>query len=576
MKETPNNPKLCVTLLQQNAHLLYVNCAFTSVTDLDFEIIRSPLKKKCFHYCSMLCIFFLFFACEKEVPDNPGKPPQEESTANIETNSYDDFFLFGSNMGWLNNNWRDEDVADILVGNAAKKIDGVGAISLRLKLHESFVETWGFDVRVDAFNYYQRIGTRNNVLFIGDEPSAAHRERKQYVSGNPSKSFENLYQPIWDDGENGTPVNDKNYYALYVYELVMRYKRSVKFWGIVNEPDFTSSGCGWTEPGSPCNWWDRDPLPAELDNWHAPIQSYIRMLRVSYEVIKSVDPDAFVCVGGIGYQSFLDAVLRNTDNPDGGKVTDQYPYKGGAWFDCLSFHCYPMYYLRSWGNGGWNHFRHSDAAAEAVINQLNSHEQVLKKYGYDGEYPRKEVIITETNIPNKQLDDYIGSPEAHRNYLIKVAVLGQKNRIRAIHPFAVWDRAEQNTNSRDCEDYMGFYKPLPNVPGSNLRINESGIGWRTASQTLRERRYDVTETAKLLLPAGIEGGAFFSSKSNDYIYVLWAKTSRDLSETASASFTFPSSIRANRLTVTSWNGTATENNGRAITLSGSPVFIKCL
>ena len=72
-----------------------------------------------------------------------------------------------------------------------------------------------------------------------------------------------------------------------------------------------------------------------------------------------------------------------------------------------------------------NHTRHSDAAAEAVINQLNAHEQVLKKYGYDGEYPKKEVIITETNIPGKQSGENIGSPEAQRNYLIKVAVLGQ-------------------------------------------------------------------------------------------------------------------------------------------------------
>lgn len=276
------------------------------------------------------------------------------------------------------------------------------------------------------------------------------------------------------------------------------------------------------------------------------------MLRVSYEVIKSIDPEAFVCVGGIGYQSFLDAILRNTDNPDGGKVTNQYPYKGGAWFDCLSFHSYPMYYLRSWGNVGWIQFRHSDAAAEAVINQLKAHEQVLKKYGFDGEYPRKEVIITETNIPNKQLGDYIGSPEAQRNYLIKVAVLGQKNRISAIHPFSVWDDAEQNGSGWHYQ-YMGFYKPLPNAPGGNLRFNESGIGWRTTSQTLRERKYDAAETSKLSLPAGIEGGAFHSTKSNDYVYVLWAKTSRDLSESASTSFTFPASISANRLTVTSWN-----------------------
>ena len=93
---------------------------------------------------------------------------------------------------------------------------------------------------------------------------------------------------------------------------------------------------------------------------------------------------------------------------------------------------------------------------------------------------------------------------------------------------------------------------------------------------LKERKYDATETAKLLLPAGVEGGAFYSTISNDYIYVLWAKTSYDLSETASASFTFPTSIGANRLHTTSWNGAVTEINGKATTLSGSPVFIKCI
>ena len=41
---TPNNPKLCVTLLQQNAHLLHVNCASASVESFDFEIIRGSLS----------------------------------------------------------------------------------------------------------------------------------------------------------------------------------------------------------------------------------------------------------------------------------------------------------------------------------------------------------------------------------------------------------------------------------------------------------------------------------------------------------------------------------------------------
>jgi hypothetical protein len=287
-------------------------------------------------------------------------------------------------------------------------------------------------------------------------------------------------------------------------------------------------------------------------------------------VIKSVDPDAFICVGGIGYNSFLDAILRNTDNPDGGKVTDKYPYKGGAWFDCLSFHSYPMYYLRSWLNN-----RHSDAAVEAFISHYKDLEKVLIKYEYGGKYPAKEVIVTETNVPSKHTGELIGSPEAQRNYLVKAAVVAQKNKISGIYVYGPWDNVEQSANGWEY-DYMGFYKPLPNAPGGALRINESGVAWRTVSGMLKERKYNQTETLKLSLPAGIEGAAFHSTKTNDYVYVLWAKTSGDMNETASATFTFPASIRADKLNITSWDGTNTETNGGTINLTGSPVFVKCI
>jgi len=535
------------------------------------------MEKKYANYSLILAVLFLIIACENKIKDidNPELLAEDAKTANTEAHVYDGYFLFGSNMGWLNGNWLDEDVADILTGNSSKNIDGAGVTSLRPALYEDFVELWGYDVRVNTFNYYQSIGARDIVAFIGDRPCDAHRERKQYTLAGASHSYENLYTPIWDNGENGTPVNDNNYYAVYVYEVACRYKGLVKFWEIKNEPDFTASDCGWTAPGTACNWWDRDPLPEELINWYAPVQSYIRLLRVSYEVIKYVDPEAFICVGGIGYTSFLDAILRNTDNPDGGKITDVYPLKGGAWFDCLSYHFYPMYSLRAWDNniGGFSHFRHSDAAANALKVQLDEHNQVLSKHGYGNEYPVKEIIVTETNIPGKQIGDNIGSPVAQRNYLVKAAVIGQKNRISGIYVFGPWDNAEQYQYGGEY-DFMGLYKPLPDAPGGVLRINESGIAWRTASRMLKERRYDSAETVKLSLPSGVDGGAFHSTKSNDHVYVLWAKTSTDLSETASATYTFPASINVARLNITLWDGSNSIVNGRSITLSGSPVFVR--
>jgi uncharacterized protein YjdB len=503
-------------------------------------------------------------------------PPEEGGNANTRANPYTGCFLYGSNMQWLNQNWSDEDIADILIGNESRNWEGVGVTSLRPALYENFVETYGYDIRVNTFKYYERIGTKNNVVFIGDRPSDQHRERKQYIPGVSSESYENLYEPIWDQGENETPVNDRNYYALYVYEVVRRYKDYVRFWEIKNEPDFTYAPmCGENGPGEACNWWDMDPDPEILANLHAPVQSYIRMLRVSYEVIKSLDPDAFVCVGGIGYESFLDAILRNTDNPDGGKVTTEYPYGGGAWFDCLSYHIYPMYYLKQWSGQRFQYSRYSDAAADAVVRRNNRFAGVLKKYGYDGaKYPAKEIIITETNIPNKQVGDYIGSEQSQRNYLIKVAVVAQQNGVSAIYPYCPWDFREWNENGQEY-DYKGFYRPIPNAPGSGeLRMHESGTGWRTMSRLLDERKYDATETARLNLPATVDGGAFYSAATGDYVYVLWARTSKDMDETASATFTFPPALNVTKMVSVSWDEKETAISGSSIRLTGDPIFVR--
>ncbi|MCL2011221.1 MAG: hypothetical protein FWG75_00295 [Cystobacterineae bacterium] len=494
-------------------------------------------------------------------------------TANSHVDAYGGYFLYGSNMGWLNENWRDEDIADILIGNETQGIEGVGVRSLRPALYEDFVERWGYDIKVNTFKYYAEQGAKHHVVFIGDRPSEQHREKKQHVPGVPSSSYENLYEPVWIENESGTSINENNVYALYVYKLVQNYKNHVQFWEIKNEPDLTDSPCGWAHAGTECNWWDRNPSPAELIHFHAPIQSYIRMLRISYEVIKSVDPKAYICIGGIGYESFLDAVLRNTDNPDHGKVAERYPLKGGAWFDCLSFHIYPMYYLSSWGNNGWNYFRHSDAAVAAVENQTNTYVELLKKYGYGMEYPTKEMIISETNIPNKQIGTSIGSEEAQRNYLMKLAISAQKQHLRGVYPFSVWDNSEQNAYG-DEYAFMGFYKPLPELPRGPLRINEAGIGWRTTSKWLGQRKYDENETQRLALPSNIEGGAFYSEDSDDYVYVLWAKTTADLSEEASASYRFPASMNVKEITSTHWTENQTLVAGNSLHLSGTPLFIQ--
>ena len=517
----------------------------------------------------VVCLHLGMVSCAKKNGDLMGQ------TANERAPQYTGPFLYGSNMGWFNSNWRDEDFADFLIGNKSRGWEGVGVNSLRPALYHDFVENWGYDIRVDAFRHYYERGSKYNVVFIGDRPSEQHREKKQHVPGKQSQSYENLYEPIWATDESGaTVVNSNNHYAAYVYQLVKTYKNYVKFWEIKNEPDFTwAPMCGGRPSGEPCNWWDNDPPASDLHNFHAPVQSYIRMLRVSYEVIKRLDPDAYVCVGGIGYASFLDAILRNTDNPDNGKVTERYPLTGGAWFDCLSFHVYPMYYLREWGNGDFDYFRHTDAAIAAVERQTDEYVALLAKYGYGNRYPAKEIIITETNIPSKEVDVWIGSVEAQRNYLAKLAVAAQRKGVIGVHVYAPTDDAERDDGGSEYH-YMGFYKPLPDSPTAGpLRMNESGVAWRTSSRMLGGRKYDPAETARLNLPSGVDGGAFYSASERNHVYALWAKTGRDRSEEASASFSFPASMNVASMRRIGWNETESGVVGNTVALTGSPAYI---
>ena len=223
---------------------------------------------------------------------------QVSYTANTHTTTYNDYFLYGSNMSSPPSGWKDESLAEILIGNSAKGIAGAGVTSLRPAMYEYFVEQWGYNVRLDAFKFYQQLGAKNHTIFLNG-PTDAHKDKTQYCSGKSSEIFANLYEPIW---VNGT-VNNNNYYAKYVYNLVKTYGPYVKFWEVWNEPDQVGS---WQATQ---NWGTTNPNPCDLSSLLAPIQRYVRMLRITYEVVKSVDSEAFICVGGIGYVSFLEAIF---------------------------------------------------------------------------------------------------------------------------------------------------------------------------------------------------------------------------------------------------------------------------
>jgi PKD repeat protein len=510
---------------------------------------------------------------------------QVNFTANDIVNPYEGVFRPGTNLGFQDDSalYSDEDLANIAAGNPAEGIIGAGAKAIRPSLPSNFIDTWGLDLRVPTFATYNNLGLEDLTCFVG-YPSEDQRDPNSYSGcGSQSTMFDNLYEPIWDGGANGTPYNDENYYAAYLYNVVSTYTDHVKFWEIWNEPGFDLTGNrAWRPPGDPVgNWWDRDPDPCEYI-LRAPIEHYVRTLRISYEVVKSISPDDYVAIAGVGSESFLDAILRNTDEPTSGMVTPEYPFGGGAYFDVMGFHSYPdidgttRYWEPSINN--FVYLRHSDGAANGIGVRQDLYRNVLANYGYDGvTYPNKEWIITEMNVPRKQFKaDGMGDLQLQINYMAKAVVNAMKNNVRQMHIYSIF---EEETEANASEEFhlLGLYKNLDfNAPYDNLEINQQGIAYKSASDALFGTTYDADKTAELNLPASMDGGAFRDAQG-EYVYCLWAKTTIDRSEDASATYSFPASFNLNSVYQRNWNfaysGEQEEISSNNISFNATPVFL---
>ena len=514
---------------------------------------------------------------------------QVSYTANTQTPVLNDDFRYGVNPGWFAN-WGNLDttLANISAGVPAQGIEGAETNAWRAALFEHFVNQYGYDIRDYAFDHYETLGMTNHTVFLEGASAASSDDNIYCSSGDTTLLFENLYEDIWDGGANGTPYNDDNYYAKYVYETVSEYKDHVKIWEIYNEPDFSYSPNAFNPPSDPASWWNVDPDPCDV-KIRAPIYRYIRTLRIAYDVIKTVDPTALIAVGGLGYPSFLDAVLRNTDNPTDGSVdATDYPLKGGAYFDVLSYHVYPHVagcYRAGWNNATqqFDYKRHSDAGANCLAEYKDDFETVLEDRDYDGiTYPKKLFIITETNVPRKGPNYNMpwaganyGNDEIQRNWIIKAMVIAQQEDIRQVHIYKLGEHQNYATASDEFA-MMGFFENLNNTNPYTQVFTDEGKAFKTTVQELEGLAYDAAQTGLLNLPSTIDGGAFKDS-AGKFKYVLWAITMTDESEVASASYTFPSSLNIGNLTKKEWDhsisGTTSSIGSTNVSLTGAPIFL---
>jgi len=502
--------------------------------------------------------------------------------ANNQVTPYTDFFRPGSNLGYYGPNWRDEQLGTLAAGDPQEGILGVGAKTIRPALYDFLTATGlGYDFRLPTFEHYENLGLNDLTMIVGF-PAEWHRDLTDYCGdGNNSAMFRNLYTDIWDDGTDGTPYNDDNFYAAYLYEVVTRYNDQVKFWEIWNEPGFDYANVGWREPGDPAgNWWDRNPSPCE-NILRAPIQHYVRTLRISWEIIKTVAPEDYVAVAGVGYASFLDAILRNTDNPVDGSVSDAYPYGGGAYFDVMGFHSYPDIdgSVREFdpNTGAQVYTRNSDVAAQGLVKRKNTWNEVLENYGYGSQYPEKEWIMTEFNVPRRafKADAMTGGNLLQVNYVTKTMVTAMRNDVRQMHIYNLGDQTTENEATSEF-DNLGLFKKLSGtVPGAEV-YNSEAYAYKTTSDILYGSTYDPGKTARMNLNSNIDGGAF-RYPNGSYVYVIWAKATMDQSEFANASYSFPANFGLDQLYKRVWDHALTNQTvailPNNILLNSTPLFL---
>lgn len=494
--------------------------------------------------------------------------------------AYSGDFGQGINFGWYYE-WEDADLGRISMGTPDGSTPGIGVNAVRPGLFAWFLEEFGYDIRDREFQLYKQLGANDNVAIIG-YPSDAQRGTEQFCNGSQSQLFKGMWEPIWDNN-NGTPYNENNTYATYLHKTVEEYGDEVRFWEVWNEPDINYSGNGWKDRSNEGNWFDNDIDPCELEI-QAPIQAYVRMLRISYEVVKRLKPNDYVAVGGLGYPSFLDAVMRTTDEPNSGAVTAAYPLGGGAYFDCLSFHVYPHLEgaFREWNNsaGRFDYTRTSDQAIIGVEEKLRAFEAVLADYGYDGsQYPEKVKICTESNLPRRHFAEESAersSIEMQRNFILKVLAKSQQWGVDQFHPYQLADRRRSNEAEFEF-DLMGFYRFIndPSIRIEDVQRLQTGVAYKTYADLLRGAKYDASTTALLNLRPGIDGVAF-RQPNNTFACIVWAVASQDGNEYPSQPFGVPAAFLGGDYIAAQWDFESTRATtalSASIQLGGSPTFI---
>jgi len=388
-----------------------------------------------------------------------------------------------------------------------------------------FKNNYYYNSQIETCQYIYKLGQKELIGML----TTPSNEHSTDITESENKYYKpkNLYKDIWIYNEQGNKeINKDNYWAYYIYNIVTKYQHYIKIWEIWDEPDYISDN------NILIKWNKNFPDENDLIQWHGSIFSYIRLLRISYEVIKYIDPSSYVSVGGLNYPKFLEYILNYTDNEnENGTINNNYPYLGGAYFDCLSYRFYPHFNIKNIETNEYIDKNGSDILIYKIITAKKNFEYILKKVNlFDNiNYPEKLFVISSTGVASEVVDDYIGGENIRKNFLLKLPFYCILNNIKQVHYYSVIETT--NGIYKKMADYRGsLFNDIKIKTSTNARkiLNIFNINKMIYNEKLSNEIKKQINNNNIIVIA-LKSNFSFSGESEYYDNVIgmWVKCEND-------------------------------------------------
>ena len=468
-------------------------------------------------------------------------------------------FPFGENSGYYGAQFTDQNIYDLMYASGARAVRPVFSLQQYLQ--------YGVAPFAARFNYpYQTKGMRNNVFTFTIAPPQAGgstytgQSTKMTAGGNRSLAPASLNLPVFNSDSS---INTNNLWAMFVADVYNATQGSFQVFEAYNEPDINNNYVNAeydSSFGLNNTWATIQPTPDELINIFDSLSVEVRIQQITWQVIHHLSHNtAKVATGGISQRYWWRQALK---------------LGIGQYVDVLSMHMYPYYgwtyYTNQSPNGPGNQ-RFSDMLLR-VNDSLYSTMQIVS--GQQGFNPNAPHMITETNTPRWNYDvstsagsqnKRVGNNQIQRNYMLKGVADFWRKGFSPIIWFQTGEAADSGVVSATEFDAEGMYKNLNTASVGNTSLTQSGQAIQTMQRLCGNYTMDPSQPT---FASGIDG--ILLDSAGYKIYMLWAKTSLDLNETASGTYTLPTGKTYKEYI---WNGTSPGTVSGTINLIGDPYIL---